>query len=275
MRIFLSEIAKITERKQFWVILVLLSAVVFGDFFLTIQHDKGCGLSQISSAYDRIIINNTSEASVGDLFFRGFPFFLITSITGADVFYEEKEKRLHYDIFTRISSGKYIRCQALAVMTVTFLTVVFVIMLSQCLALTAFPVQGFDMDGKTAYNTLLPVKDSVLSDLRAVNPYLNNLAYALIWGILGASFALLSYALSFVHQLKRYVILILPALIYQIYTIVTMQMPFGTGCRLWDTYLLIENSTGTIWSYAVVIFAVCGSSFFLIWRGLHNDKELL
>lgn len=258
--------------------MVFLLAVVFGDFLLTCMRCQGMNLSEVMSACDTIVINN-KYGSIGGFFFESFPFFLIASMIGADVFYEEREKGIHNDIFTRISSAKYARYQALAVMTVTFFTIVFVIGISQCLALTAFPIQGYTIDQITAYSTLLPQPNTVFGGLRAVSPYLNNVVYALLWGVTGAVFALLSYALSYVHQLKRYVVLLAPMLLFLIYTVAVQNISSQLSSLKWsvyvETYLLKVNGMGSFWAYILIYAVICGFSFLLIRRGLKNDRELL
>ena len=279
MRIFFSEMKKITERKQFWIILIFLTAIVFTDFWFTCENYQETLLSNIPSAFDLIVINSYYDGSIGMFFFRSFPFILIASLIGSDVFYSEKERGIHNYIFTRISAKKYIRYQVSAVMMVTFLTIVFVIIISQCLALMVFPVQGYMIEDKTAYNVLLTTPGYILSGLRATNPYLNNIIYAIIWGITGGMFSLFSYALSFIHQMKRYTILMIPMLLYLIYTIV-MTLIAGRISNLWlsiclETNLLKVNSAGSGWVYVVIYAVIAGISFMLIQRGLRNDKELL
>lgn len=279
MRIFFTEMKKVTERKQFWMILVFLVAVVFADFWLTCKNYQNSLLSNVPSAYDLTIINNYYDGSIGMFFFRGFPFVLIVSLIGSDIFYEEKERGIQNIIFTRISARKYIRHQVAAVMTVTFLTIVFVIVVSQCLALMAFPVQGYMLQDTTAYNVLLPLKGYMLSGLRASSPYLNNIIYAVIWGITGAIFSLFSYALSFLHQMRRYAVLMVPMILYLVYTIV-MSLIAGRISNVWlsiclETSLLKVNSAGSAWVYVILYALITGISFLLIRRGLSNDKELL
>lgn len=79
--------------------------------------------------------------------------------------------------------------------------------------------------------------------------------------------------------MKRYTILMIPMLLYLIYTIV-MTLIAGRISNLWlsiclETNLLKVNSAGSAWVYVVIYAVIAGISFMLIQRGLRNDKELL
>lgn len=279
MHIYLSEIKKIVSRKQFWIIFLFLIGVVFLDFYLTCQYYQSKPLSEIPSAYDILIINNFYDGSIGSVFFCSFPFFLITSLIGSDVFFEEKEMGIHNLTFTRIQRYQYVFYQAASMMTVVMVMIVFVIMLSQGLALTAFPFHGYMLDDVTAYNSLLVSPEYIFSGLRAHNPYLNNIVYAILWGIIGAVFALLSYALAFLQQMKRYTMLMFPMIAFLIYTTIVSQIAVHMNSvrlsQCIETYLLKVNGSGSLLVYLGIILCVSGISLLLIWRGLKNDPELL
>lgn len=69
MRIYLTEIKKITTRKQFWIIFLFLLGVVFFDFYFTCRYYQGKNLSEVPSAYDLMIIHNYYGGTLGTLFF--------------------------------------------------------------------------------------------------------------------------------------------------------------------------------------------------------------
>lgn len=279
MNIYWSQIKKIMRRKQFWVIFILFLGIVFLDFYLTCRNYQGKMLSEIPSAYNLIIIDNYFDGSIGDLFFRNFPFFLFVSIIGSDIFYEERHKGIYNFTFTRMNRYRYMMIQAAALISVVFFVVVLSILLSLGLALTAFPMQGYMLEDVTGYNSLLATPGYILSTLRVESPYTNAVLYAFIWGIAGAVFALLGYSLSFIHQLKKYTILLVPMTVYLIYTVISSQMvsqiknvKISTAI---GTYLLQVNGPGNILVYMGILFVVFFISILLILRGLSNDQELL
>lgn len=279
MHLYVSEIKKILERKQFIIVFLFLLVMVYVDFHVTCQYYLGKPLSQVPSAYDLIVIHNDCDSSIGDLFFGSFFFFLITAIIASDVFFEEKEMGIHNLCFTRISRCSYVICQAAALMTVVGCMIVFLIVVSQILALIAFPFHGYMLDDSTGYNSLLVYHNYILSGLETHNPYLNNFVYAILFGLVGAIFAFFSYALSFVHQLKRYVILIVPTIFYLVYTVFTSQITSLINnyklFAFFNTNLLQVNGFGSPAVYIGLLVLVTVISVILIWRGLRNDQELL
>lgn len=283
MHIYRTELKKLITRTSFWVIVLLLLGIVFLDFYLTCRHYAGQPLSEIPSAYDLIVISNEYSGSLGTMFFQSFIFILIVALIGSDTFFIEKEHGIQNFVFTRVQCKKYVLSQAAAVMTTVFLIVFFMILISQLLALTAFPFQGYMIDDSIAYNSLLAHPSYIFSKLDAYFPYLNNIVYAVLWGIVGAVFSLLSYSLAFLHQLKRHTIVLIPSILFLAYNLVTSQMagyilktsqniPLAQAV---ETYLLKRNGTGSIWVYVGILLVIVIGSVGLIWRGLHNDQELL
>lgn len=277
--IYLTELKKQIQRKQLWMIFLFFLCVVFFDFYLTCKYYQGKPLSQIPSASDVIIIWNSYDGSIGDLFFRSFIFILIICLIGSDTFYLEKEAGLQNFIFTRICREHYILAQAAAVMTVVFGITFLTIVVSQILVCMAFPIQGYTVRDLIAYNSLLKTPGYMLSGLRAVSPYLNNIVYACLWGMVAAVFALFSYALGFLYHAKRYVLLLVPAIIFLVYDILISELlsKFSGNFVLeaLDINLLTRNGVGSGFVYGGILFVLTGISCLFIWKGLRDDQKLL
>ncbi|MGM9974583.1 MAG: hypothetical protein ACI33K_11150 [Clostridiaceae bacterium] len=278
MIIILSEIRKIIHRKQFWIVFSLLLITVFLDFFITCNFYYGAPLSQVPSAYGSFIIKNYKGASM-DFLFGSFLFFLVAPIIASDIFYDEKEDGIHNYIFTRMSKERYVIYKATAMMLMVFFVIVFTLLTSQFLALSAFPIQGH-LTEKITYNNLMePDKKRVLSYFENFYPYLNNFIFIILRGITGAVAALLSFSITFVNHAKKYTILLVPMVFFVFYHTATSLI--GTKISnlstrfIVETYILKVNPYGSIWVIVGFLLFLFIISALFIWRGLRHNEALL
>lgn len=272
------EIKKIINRKQFWILLCLLLISVFIDFYYTCKACSGKPLSQVASAYELMILYNLSGSSAG-MFFNSFLFFLISSAIASDLFYNEIEMGIHNAAFTRISRRRYIVCKAAAMMLIVFSTVMGCLLISQILALSAFPLQG-NLTSKITYNELLePDENRIFSYFQNYYPYVNSLIWIAVRGVIASVTSLLAFSLTFLYRTKQYLILLTPMLIYILYSTAAGLIASGIE-DIWlstivETNLLAVNGYGSIWVSVLFLAFEVLVSLLLIRKGIHDDEVFL
>lgn len=273
-----TEIKKILYRKQFWIILVVMMLFIFLDFFFTCQAYQGKDLLEIPSAYKLMILNNYATPPTGVLF-KSFLFFMAATLIGSDLFAEELELGVHNDLLTRTSRKKLVFSKGCAVVLVVFCVIVFCLLISQILAISAFPLQGNFTD-QIAYNSLMqPDKTRIGSYFETYFPYLNNVVFALLRGLTGAVAAFLAFCLTFVTGIKRYVLLLVPMLFYMAYSLSTATIG-GQVENIWlseiiETNILNMNGYGSIWMNAAFLLVQVVAGGLLIWKGTRQDETFL
>lgn len=279
MRIIMLEVKKIVNRKSFWIVLCLLLASVFLDFFITCKLYLGQPLSTVPSAYYVMIINKYEGGTPSSLLFDSFLFFLVSAMIASDTLYDEKVLGINNYTFTRMDKGRYVFYKAISVTSVVFFTVFFAILLSQILTLCAFPAQGH-LSGQITYNGLMaPDKERVFSYFESYYPYLNIFIFIILRGLIGAVAALLSFSLAFLEHAKRFTILLAPMVIYVIYSMTVAlfasKIEDISTATIVGTNLLKVNTPGTLWVIVVFLSLELGASIFFIKRGLKNDEATL
>lgn len=274
MRILTIEIKKILHRRQFWTLLALLLASIFLDFLVTCNFYQGKNLTEIPSAYELMIINNYESFSTG-LLFSSFLFFLIAAMMGSDLFLEEIEMGIHNGILSRASRKQIVISKGVAIMIVVFCAVTFCLLISQFLAISAFPLQG-NLTSRITYNELMePDEHRIFSYFQNYMPYINSLIFIVIRGITGAAAAFLAFSLTAIPGMKKYILLLVPMLVYIVYSMLTAliasRIDSTPVSQVVDTNILTVNGYGSIWMNAGFLLLYFGVGSLLLWKGMRRD----
>lgn len=278
MQLIRIELKKLLCRRQIWILLALLMASVFLDFFSTCEFYRGTNLTEIPSAYELMIINNYANPPTG-LLFCSFLFFLVTTLMGSDLFLEEIELGIHTNILSRISRKQMIISKGCAISILVFCTVIVCLLISQLLAVVAFPLQG-NYTSKITYNELMePDKNRILSYFQNYMPYLNSIIFIFIRGVTGAVAAFFAFSLTFVPYIKKYMLLLIPMLFYIFYSLTTSliatkieDIPLS---NLIETNILAVNGYGRIWMCIAFLLVQLVAGGVLIWKGIKIDDIFL
>lgn len=197
------EIKKCLKRKEFIFILLLMIIAITSDFVLTCIRFYGCKTSQLLSAYEATIITNIIQTPLYPIFATLLPF--TVSVIGSDMYLEEQINGTENVINTRISKKYNIISKAIAISIISFFIVLIPLLINQVLALIAFPVQGHNGFGFSDYKKLIYIdKGIMLGQIQVYYPYLNNIIFIIIRSIFAVSFALMSYGVSFIPNVNRY-----------------------------------------------------------------------
>lgn len=278
MQILRIEIKKLLYRRQFWTLLVLLLVTVFLDFVVTCHFYQEKKLTEIPSAYELMIINNYESPFTGMLF-SSFLFFLIAPMMGSDLFLEEIEKGIHNDLLTRTSRKQIAASKGVALMIVVFCAITFCLLISQILAVSAFPLQG-NLTSKITYNELMnPDKNRIFSYFQNYMPYMNSLIFIVIRGITGAAAAFLAFSLTMIPGIKKYILLLVPMLVYIVYSMIMALIASNIESipisNVVETNILAVNGYGSIWMDIGFLLLYFGVGSLLLWKGMRRDACFL
>lgn len=177
-------------------------------------------------------------------------------------------------MFTRQKKAKVILSKMVAVFITSCAVVFFILLFSQCLALTVFPLQG-NLTSVTTYNELMqPYYNRVFSYFENFYPYLNNIIYMVQMRVVAGVTSLLSFSLTFVRNMKTYILLLLPMMIYLVREVVSyVAAQHFEWARYLDTGLITSNSMGSIWVIIGYLGIELLLSLILVARG-HKDDEI-
>lgn len=278
MQILRIEIKKLLYRRQFWTLLVLLLVTVFLDFVVTCHFYQEKKLTEIPSAYELMIINNYESPFTGMLF-SSFLFFLIAPMMGSDLFLEEIEKGIHNDLLTRTSRKQIAASKGVTLMIVVFCAITFCLLISQILAVSAFPLQG-NLTSKITYNELMnPDKNRIFSYFQNYMPYMNSLIFIVIRGITGAAAAFLAFSLTMIPGIKKYILLLVPMLVYIVYSMIMALIASNIESipisNVVETNILAVNGYGSIWMDIGFLLLYFGVGSLLLWKGMRRDACFL
>ncbi|MDR2834191.1 MAG: hypothetical protein LBV67_10795 [Streptococcaceae bacterium] len=219
LNLIISEITKCLKRVEFKVVVAATFAAVFLDFFTLCRNYLGADLSTVISASNATILTNQIKTPLYAVFAILLP--LTVSLLYSDSYLMEKKLGLTQSVHTRISKKQDIIAKSSAVAIVSFLVTLFPLLINLALAMTAFPLQGYNTLGLPDYKMLTYIDSGkVLEHLHVYSPYLNLLIFILIRSLFAAAFALLSFGISFVGKINRYLVSLFSVVIYFVFQVV-------------------------------------------------------
>ena len=273
------EIKKCLKRKEFTFILLLITIAIASDFVLTCIRFYGCKTSQLLSAYEATIITNIIQTPLYPVFAILLPF--TASIVGSDLYLEEQINGSESVINTRISKKYNIISKAIAISIISFFIVLIPLLINQVLALIAFPIQGYNGLGFSDYKKLIYVdKGIMLSQIQVYYPYLNNIIFIIIRSIFAVSFTLVSYGVSFIPNVNRYLVILSSFIINTLLTFVLAIIAFillninESLSEAMGTNILGVNGYGNIYVLFGILLLYLFMGILLINRGIKIKTEV-
>lgn len=179
-------------------------------------HDQGA----VPSAATLWVGNgNRSNANLMT-FVTSYLLFPLTSALFADTLFEDRRRATAYLVATRSSSRRYVLAGAACSFFIAFSMTFVVLLLSQAVALIAFPVYASPdayfvlYDAAPTSNTVFSVLESQpFSELLFSNRYLYNFLYCVYDAVFSGVMALAVYAASLYLRRSRLVLLGLPTML--------------------------------------------------------------
>lgn len=238
------EIKKILKRKEFIFVAVMMFATVIIDFLVNCYNYFGCNMSELYPAYTMTVLDNISREPFRIIFVIALP--LLASIVASDIYLTDKNLQRNTYIITRINRKKYIKTQAFAIFLVVSLVTLAALLLNVLFCIIAFPMYGNRLHGMMFPMELVQYQDGayiqyqLFEKLRLYHPYLNLLFFVVMRSIIAGIFALVSYGISFINKMNRYVVFVSSFFIYSI-------VDFLEGFL--DSKLFDWNMSDSIWKY--------------------------
>lgn len=257
----LLEIRKILKRKEFKFVSILMFLAVVIDFLVNCYNFYGSPMTNIYSAHTMTVLDNISREPFRVIFVVALP--LVASIIASDMYLNDTKLQINSYIITRIPKRKYIRNQALAIFIVVSFTTFFAILLNITLCIITFPIYGSAMHGIILPYDIIRYNDNdntyrLFETLAFYHPYINLIFFTVMRSMIAGVFALLSYGISFLPRVNKYVVFVASFFIYNTVNIVellfenrlfSLNMENSTLIKLAYSGILQLNPVGDIWTY--------------------------
>lgn len=274
VRLIKSEISKCVKRTEFKIAVIAIFSAIFLDYIILCKGYYGSTLSKVMSASDGTILTNLVKTPLSPIIGILLP--LTASIVYSDSYLEERKWGLSNFINTRVDKKKYILTKAITIAIVSFLIIFIPLVLNEILAIIAFPIQGHNTFGLPDYKKLSYIDSGiVLSRFQVYYPYTNILIFIIIRSLFAASFALISFGVSFFNKVNKYLVILSSMIINILFMTVTdilsRIIPNEVISRAIGTNILWTNGYG---SFIWLLFILCAYfvlSFLLIKKGMKNE----
>ncbi|WP_102401895.1 hypothetical protein [Haloimpatiens massiliensis] len=270
------EICKCIKRTEFKIAFSAVFCAVFLDYAILCKGYYGAALSKVMSAYDGIILTNLVKTPLSPIVGILLP--LTVSFIYSDSYLQERNWGLSNFINTRISKNKYILAKAIAIAIVSFFIIFIPLIMNMLLAIIAFPIQGHNTFGLPDYKKLSYIDPGIiLNRLKTYYPYINIFIFIIIRSLFASSFALISFGMSFLNRINKYLVILSSMVINILFMVSTDVLsriiPSKSISRAIGTNILWTNSYGNfIWLLSIMCMYFI-ISFILIWKG--TKKEIL
>lgn len=211
----INEFKKLFNRNEFYIVLTASIILIMVFFILTAITLYKNFSSELSSAYQLWIgYDNTKFNFIKHTYYLFF-LTLPASMAFAGTYYEDKKNCVINFIITRSKKSLYIVSKGIVVFFSGFIVVFLPLLLHQLLWVVALPIYTPSevIDGTPVYDKFFLTK-FYFEELHQFNPYLHNLLYILLDSLFGGAIAVFSYAISFIKNVNKYIILILPTVLF-------------------------------------------------------------
>lgn len=278
------EAKKILRRNEFKFVAILMFLSVIIDFIVLCYNYYGSNLSSIYSAHTMTVMDNISREPFRVIFTLVLP--LVASIIASDMYLSDKNAQINTYIITRVNRKTYIKNQLAAIFIVVSGLTFMMLLLSLLLCVIAFPIYGNTLHGAVMPYELIQYQSKTdtylfLARLRLFHPYINIIFFIVTRSVFAGIFALLSYSISFISRVNKYIVFVFSFVIYSIITISEALIERELfSLNLENTWLvnlvysgiLSLNPVGNIFTYFkdIIIFLLLFLVFIII--GLRKEE---
>ncbi|MGH2330585.1 hypothetical protein [Thermoanaerobacter mathranii] len=265
-----TEFIKLFRRKEFNIVLTLEIVLICTLFDLRALTYYKAPTSELPSAYQMWIGYINSNVSfidfsyIGDIYYLFF-LTLPASIVFADTYLEDKKGNVLNFIITRCDKSLYVLSKGIVVFFSGFIIIFLPLLLDQLLYMIAFPLYAISEvnAGNPVYDKYY-LTQNYFKNLHTLNPYLHNLLYIFLDGFFGGTIAVLSYAVSFFKKVNRYIVVVLPTILFLTQNFIFALLGKTNYCLSY--YLNVSPSIGGL-DYKVFGYSILGvliASLFMI-----------
>lgn len=196
MKSFVFQLKSQINQRDFKITFALLCLMSIGAVLLNCIKAYGINYMRVRSAADNFLLCAPSSRAIMMIFSLLFP--LIAATLGSG--YRKNNEKKGDGLFSllRMNRRQYIVGNAVAVVLITTVSILFILILNQLLCCIAFPIEGFDNRfGISVYAKAMTYDKNLLFDYWQINnPYVYNLLYSVIISVLAGGIALLTYGLE-------------------------------------------------------------------------------
>lgn len=151
----------------------------------------------------------------GEMFYM-FLLPLLPALAYADTYYLDNKAGAYKSILTRCRKNNYILAKGIVVLVSGFIVIFVPLLINQLLCFIIAPLYSTkNLLGWPAY-MFIPTHNMIFESLFLSNPYLYNILYMLLVGLVGSQASLMSYSISFITNKSRLIIVAAPMVIYLI-----------------------------------------------------------
>lgn len=278
------EIKKILHKKEYLYVMILICLTAIIDFLVNCYNFYGNNLSSVYAANEMMILNNVSRQPFRIIFTVALP--IVASIVASDMYFTDKKKQINTYIITRVNRGTYIKTQALAIFIVVSVSTLAALFLNLLLCLIAFPLNGVNPSGLIV-ERLIQMEDSgyepynVLERLSFCHPYINIMFFIIMRALIAGLFALLSYGISFIGKLNKYVVFLAAFFIYNAVDVFEVlfemflfkiDMENSVLRQLVHSGLFLVNPPGNLLTYFKDVIFYCFIVFVTLSVGIKKEE---
>ncbi len=197
--------------------------------------------SELPSAYQLWIgYNNVNYNFIGDIYYLFF-LTLPACIAYSDTFLEDRKCNAFNLVITRCDRKLYILSKGIVVFFSGFIVIFLPLFIHQLLCLVVMPLYSPSevIAGNPVYDKYYLTK-IYFKQIHTLNPYLHNMLYIFLDGLFGGVIAFFSYSISFLKNINRYVVIILPTVLFFIQNF--LAAVFGNANYSLSYYLSVTTS---------------------------------
>lgn len=259
------------NRKEFLsvftVSLLLMLSVFFVDCYTFLQNN----IFEIPSANQLWV---GFDKRFGQVFYM-FLLPLLPALAYADTYYLDNKTGVYKSILTKCRKNNYILAKGIVVFVSGFIVIFAPLLINQLLYFIIAPLYSTkNLLGWPAY-MFIPTHNMIFKGLFLSNPYLYNILYMLLAGLVGSLAALMSYSISFITNKSRLIIVAAPLVIYLVGNFINMLLGKANYCL--NYYLqgfVVIRGLNADYFFIVLIISFIVSISIIIFKSMAVKDEL-
>lgn len=243
----------LNRYKVMAVFLLMFFISIYAYYQEAVQY-FGLYTTQLRSAYELCLIRSINTRFLMLILAIAGP--LIVSFAFGDIYFDDFESNCIPFIFTREKKTKYHKINLLAVFILSFFITCIPFVINMILCLITYPLNGCDnMYLQPAYIIQFD-KENILSYLMVFKPLIYNIISIVIISIIFALFACLTYALSMILKVNKYICTIISYGLYLGYNIFVEKIGFSNLSLFNYIDTVDKNNSFTIFISIIIVLII-------------------
>lgn len=195
------------------------------------------------------------DSHFGNIFYM-FLLPLIASLAYADTYYLNNKLGVYKNILTRCHKKNYLLAKGIVVVVSGFIVIFAPLVINQLLCFVIAPLNSSKNILNWPAYMFIPTDKMIFENLFLSSPYLYNILHMVLAGVAGSLAALMSYAISFIFDKSRLIIVATPLVIYLVSNFISALMGKVNYCLMYYLKGFI-SIRGLNAKYFVVVLTVC------------------